>query len=748
MTPVSPASSSNQTSSANTQTIAPPAVAMPSVLAPSASQQPVGFRSIPLNSLIAPTTIAAPSNALVLTTIAAPPSAPVLTTSAVAQSASTSLSRGHSTQGGGDRNPQPDVGAFSAFNFTRPPFVRDLLFNHTQWREADSVLLTQRFVNELSESVAWDAVVRYANQYLIDLPAGLRLSQVAVLQVLQIFLQCELRLAYTRYYHYCEDREASMVSMRATLGHVEYALELLIQRGEISGFSACLVKGLRGTIERVFGLALSPRDSARNMTRHTGTLPSFTPDDYREGPNGADASRGTYNSTLPAPGRRRGFVNVPGMPPAMTEPTDIGQCPEPYSEDLIGFFWNTCINAVHPKSKVNVQTGAPLTEAERKENQKRKGRTGGTAFTPSYFTDPHPERTKNSWVRDVSVPNHYQPSAEYEPTLSASGSVHGEESHALLTADDMRDTDFLAPGATGGSTTNGTSDGTTLTAQSGDPPVTLQTADLGQLMDLVNGLVSCGAVAWSQAESVFVPGAGMAHMNVPVDLSRFTVAFHATDEQVFSGATELGTQLLTVSHPAANSSSSSATATRPTQPQTTTTSASFRAIGNPVKVCARGTVVPVSSQPAAVRVSKTVSAPPRATKSPAKRNANGDPIFDERANTILGVQPVYVPRLFQSETATLVPPVLSPPVSEALVTSEHGSNSGDPPAPVSLVPRTETQNSEDLAWCLRWLEKAHFNDPAVLIDVLRGWDVPCIYYELYCAPVLRQAGPPLLWARR
>ena len=126
----------------------------------------------------------------------------------------------------------------------------------------------------------------------------------------------------------------------------------------------------------------------------------------------------------------RSFVNVPGMPPATTQPTDVGQCEEPYAEDLIGFFWNTCVNMVHPKSKVNVHTGVPLTEAERKENQKRKGRTGPASFTQGFFTDPRPERTTTSWVQDSAVPEHFHPSAECDPAVSASNSMHGDDGPA------------------------------------------------------------------------------------------------------------------------------------------------------------------------------------------------------------------------------------------------------------------------------------------------------------------------------
>ena len=182
MTPTSSTSGPSQTTSISTQTGSVVTPSPPTILNTTTSQQPPGFQSIPFTTLLSPSTIAAP------------PVAPVVTTSRSALSSRALTPRSNPGQGGGDRNPQPDAGLFPSFAFTHPPFIRDLLFNNTQWREADSALLTQRFVNELSESVAWEAVVKYANQYLIDLPAGLRMSQVAVLQVLQIFLQCELRL--------------------------------------------------------------------------------------------------------------------------------------------------------------------------------------------------------------------------------------------------------------------------------------------------------------------------------------------------------------------------------------------------------------------------------------------------------------------------------------------------------------------------------------------------------------------------
>ena len=270
----------------------------------------------------------------------------------------------------------------------------------------------------------------------------------------------------------------------------------------------------------------------------------------------------------------------------------------------------------------------------------------------------------------------------------------------------------------------------------------LQTANLGWLMELVNGLVSQGAVTWSHAESIFMPTPGFAQLNIPVDLSSFNIAFAPARDPILTGDTELGAQLLAATEPVIGAPSSTATTSTSTTavsspaPVSVATSSSssvrwskgtasgFRPIGSPIKLSARGTSAPVTERSNPVRVTRTVTQSHSSTSSAAKRKANGDPVFDERANAILGVQPVYVPRLFQPEQAShAVPPVLAASTVGTLATSEHGSTGDDTPVSLSLVPRTDNQTAEDLAWCLRWLGKAHFNDASALVGVLQ--DLGC-----------------------
>ena len=523
-----------------------------------------------------------------------------------------------------------------------------------------------------------------------------------------------------------------MVSMRCNLGHVDYSLEMELQRGDIGGFSAVLVKNLKATIETAYSLALAPRDASRNMTRHTGSLPVYTADDFVDGPDGHDATRGTFNSTLPSPGRVRGLVNVPGLEPCTVPPTDTGLCPEEYSEDLVGFFWNVCVNTVHPKSKVNLQTGVPLTDAEKRDNQKRKPRSGPTAFTEGFFTEPNPERTATTWVRDDDALS-YQPSASF--TQNANGELPAA-CGANFSFTDVTDGGSHPNGSRSSSQFGTVPDTTNLPVVDASTVVNVP-ATLGELVHLMNGLIETGTVSWSEAETTFVAAPGVDPGSPTIDLSKFTISFSAGGPVL--GTDVLGSQLVAALPSTATLEAVSTAASMSSNILSHSETSAFQPLGPTYKLSASGqlplttTLGGSGSQPGFSNTPQILPDSRSGLYASEERDLN----FDPRLNAIFGVTRPAIPRLSPDDDVdSRLPtaPASTVPLSAPL---PHDGGAGDsviaapevqgdvsprrPSFPgLPLVERTSREISQDIDRCLVVLRKLGFPEAEALLNIIRG----------------------------
>ena len=132
--------------------------------------------------------------------------------------------------------------SLSSTAFSRP-LLRDKLLNGRVWAASDDDDLAKRFVEELVQFPALEGIAKYCNKHLGILPTDLNLNPLGMLEMIQPFLECDIRLAYSRWMQYNVDREGWMVDKRAQLEVLYRLIAFLRERGIRRALQTQLVGG-------------------------------------------------------------------------------------------------------------------------------------------------------------------------------------------------------------------------------------------------------------------------------------------------------------------------------------------------------------------------------------------------------------------------------------------------------------------------------------------------------------------------
>ena len=323
------------------------------------------------------------------------------------------------------------------------PMLRDKLLNGRVWAANDDDDLAKRFVEELVQMPALEGITKYCNKHLGMLPTDLKLNPLGTLEMIQPFLECDIRLAYSRWMQYNVDREGWMVDRRAQLEVVYRMIAYLRERGDTSGFTDTTRRGLAASVELEYAAVNSPRNAAKNVTRVqvSGDGAETLSRDVRPVCNSRPGSAPIIAS----------FVPVPGLPATQARPVDLCMAEEPFAEALCGFMQHTAHNILYQRQPRDTCSGL-LLAGDEKTNffATKKLRRGFNQFFPSYFLDRKPENQKVEYTGDLT--NHclqFPPMPRFPIPPSDTGAVSSESD------DDANDGAADADDAGGADVTDG-----------------------------------------------------------------------------------------------------------------------------------------------------------------------------------------------------------------------------------------------------------------------------------------------------